>query len=125
LAYLRLIINPKDEEALVRIINYPARGIGTTTMDRLTVAANHYKRSIWEIIENLPKLNLNINGGIQRKLTNFLNMVKSFQINAQHQDAFVIAEMVAKKTGLLQEMKKDGTPEGISRVENVEELLNG
>lgn len=125
LAYLRLIINPKDEEALVRVINYPSRGIGTTTMNRLTVAANHYERSIFEIIDNLSKLNLKINSGIRRKLNNFKDMIKSFQVHAQSKDAFQMTEMIAKKTGLLHEMKKDGTPEGISRVENVEELMNG
>jgi len=125
LGYLRLIINPKDEEALKRVINYPSRGIGQTTMDRLTLAANHYNRSIFEIIENIARIDLKINKGIRTRLTNFANMIKSFQINAERENAFVIAEMVTKKTGLIQEMKKDGTPEGIMRVENIEELLNG
>lgn len=125
LAYLRLIINPKDEEALKRVVNYPARGIGQTTMDRLILAANHYGRSIFEVIENLDRIDLKINKGIKTKLTNFVNMIKSFQVTAQRENAFVIAEMVTKQTGLLQEMKKDGTPEGIMRIENIEELLNG
>ncbi|MCX2682015.1 UvrD-helicase domain-containing protein [Galbibacter sp. EGI 63066] len=125
LAYLRLILNPKDEEALVRVINYPARGIGQTTMEKLTVAANHYKRSIFEVIENLDKIDLKINSGTKRKLDDFMTMIKSFQVTNQTADAFVMAEHVAKKTGLLQEFKKDGTPEGIARMENVEELLNG
>ncbi len=125
LGYLRLIINPKDEEALKRVINYPSRGIGQTTMDRLTLAANHYNRSIFEIIENISRIDLKINKGIRTRLTNFANMIKSFQINAERENAFTIAEMVTKKTGLIQEMKKDGTPEGIMRVENIEELLNG
>ncbi len=125
LAYLRLIINPKDEEALKRVINYPARGIGATTLDKLSLAANHYKRSIFEVIENIEKIDLKINRGIQSKLLNFANMIKSFQVSAQVDDAFTVTEMVAKKTGLLREMKKDGTPEGIMRVENIEELLNG
>ena len=125
LSYLRLVINPKDEEALKRVINYPARGIGQTTIDRLTIAANHYKRSIYEVIENLDKIDLKINKGTKNKLENFINMIKSFQIMNQTADAFTIAETVAKKTGLLQELKKDGTPEGIARIENIEELLNG
>ncbi len=125
LAYLRLIINPKDEEALKRVINYPARGIGATTVDKLIVAANHYDRSIFEVIENLDRINLKINSGTKTRLENFLTMIKSFQVANQTSDAFVIAEMVAKKTGLLQELKKDGTPEGIARIENIEELLNG
>ncbi|MGY5847507.1 ATP-dependent helicase [Salegentibacter sp. HM20] len=125
LSYLRLLINPKDEEALKRVINYPARGIGQTTMDKLTVAANQYGRSIFEVIENMDQLNLGINSGTRTKLMNFVNMIKSFTILAENADAFTVADTVAKKTGLIQELKKDGTPEGIARIENIEELLNG
>ncbi len=125
LAYLRLIINPKDEEALKRVINYPGRGIGQTTIDKLSIAANHYKRSIYEVIDNIDRIDLKINKGTRSKLTNFANMIKSFQIMNETADAFTVAETVAKKTGLLQELKKDGTPEGVARIENIEELLNG
>ncbi|MBC6998421.1 UvrD-helicase domain-containing protein [Cytophaga sp. FL35] len=125
LSYLRLIVNPKDEEALKRVINFPARGIGQTTVDKLTVAANHYNRSIFEVMEHLGKLNLNINAGTRRKLEDFVTMIKSFQIMNEGSDAFALAEHVSKKTGLLLEFKKDGTPEGIARMENIEELLNG
>lgn len=125
LAYLRLIVNPKDEEALKRVINFPARGIGQTTIDKLIVAANHYGRSIYEVMEHLEKLNLNINTGTKRKLQDFVTMIKSFQIMNEGSDAFTLAEHVSKKTGLLLEFKKDGTPEGIARMENIEELLNG
>lgn len=125
LAYLRLVINPKDEEALKRVVNFPARGIGQTTIDKLVVAANHYGRSIFEVMDNLPKLNLKINSGTQRKLEDFVTMIKSFQIMNEGSDAFTLAEHVSKKTGLLLEFKKDGTPEGIGRMENIEELLNG
>ena len=125
LSYLRLVINPKDEEALKRVINFPTRGIGQTTVDRLTVAANHYSRSIFEVMENLDKIHLKINTGTKRKLEDFTNMIKSFQIMNEKADAFTLAEHVAKKTGILLEFKKDGTPEGIARMENIEELLNG
>ncbi len=125
LAYLRLIINPKDEEALKRVINFPTRGIGQTTIDKLIVAANHYNRSIFEVMANLEKIDLKINAGTKRKLDDFVTMIKSFQIMNQSADAFIVAEHVSKKTGILQEFKKDGTPEGIARMENVEELLNG
>jgi len=125
LCYLRLVINPKDEEALKRVINFPARGIGQTTMDKLVVAANHYGRSIFEVIENLDKIDLKINSGTKNKLWDFVTMIKSFQIMDQGADAFTLAEHVAKKTGILLEFKKDGTPEGIARMENIEELLNG
>ncbi|PKD19333.1 ATP-dependent DNA helicase [Salegentibacter salinarum] len=125
LSYLRLLINPKDEEALKRIINYPARGIGQTTMDRLSIAGNQYGKTIFEIIENIDHLDLKINKSTQTKLNNFVNMIKSFTILAENADAFTVADTVAKKTGLVQELKKDGTPEGIARIENIEELLNG
>ena len=125
LSYLRLVINSKDEEALKRIINFPARGIGQSTIDKLTVAANHYGRSIFEVIENLDKINLKINSGTTNKLVDFTNMIKSFQIMNETADAFALSEHVAKKTGILLEFKKDGTPEGIARMDNIEELLNG
>ncbi|MEL6306394.1 MAG: 3'-5' exonuclease, partial [Bacteroidota bacterium] len=125
LGYLRLVINPKDEEALKRVINFPARGIGQSTMDKLTVAANEYGRSIFEVMANLTEFPVNVNAGTRRKLEDFVTMIKSFQIMNQNADAFALAEHVAKKTGLLLEFKKDGTPEGIARMENIEELLNG
>lgn len=125
LSYLRLIINPKDEEALVRVINYPARGIGNTTLEKLTVAANHYKRSIFEVMEHIDKIDLKLNAGTKKKLSDFITMIKSFQVINENQDAFYLTDHVTKKTGLVQELKKDGTPEGIARIENIEELLNG
>jgi DNA helicase II / ATP-dependent DNA helicase PcrA len=125
LCYLRLIINPKDEEALIRVINYPARGIGDTTVEKLTIAANHYQRSVYEVMENIDKIDLKLNSGTKAKLEDFVTMIKSFQVINQNQDAFYLADHVTKKTGLVQELKKDGTPEGIARIENIEELLNG
>ncbi|MRT17256.1 AAA family ATPase [Vitellibacter sp. q18] len=125
LAYLRLVLNPKDEEALKRVINYPARGIGETTIERLIVAANHYKRSVFEVMKNIEKVDLKINSGTKAKLQDFVTMIESFQVLNEGYDAFQISEHVTKKTGLLQELKKDGTPEGIARIENIEELLNG
>ncbi|MBZ9731061.1 UvrD-helicase domain-containing protein [Salegentibacter sp. JZCK2] len=125
LSYLRLLINPKDEEALKRVINYPARGIGQTTMDKLSIAGNQYGKTIFEIIENIDHLDLKINKSTRTKLDNFVNMIKSFTILAENADAFTVADTVTKKTGLVQELKKDGTPEGIARIENIEELLNG
>jgi DNA helicase-2/ATP-dependent DNA helicase PcrA len=125
LSYLRLIINPKDEEALVRVINYPARGIGNTTLDKLTIAANHYKRSIFEIMEHLDKIDLKITTGTKNKLVDFVTMIKAFQVQDEIMDAYQLTEHVTKKSGLVQELRKDTTPEGITRMENIEELLNG
>ncbi len=125
LCYLRLIINPQDEEALVRVINYPARGIGDSTIEKLTIAANHYKKSIFEIMLHIDKIDLKLNGGTKAKLNDFVQMIQSFQVIDQNHDAFFLAEHVAKKTGLVQELRKDATPEGVARIENIEELLNG
>lgn len=125
LSYLRLVINPKDEEALVRVINYPARGIGNTTLDKLTIAANHYKRSIFEVVEHIDKIDLKITAGTRNKLSDFSNMIKAFQALEETMDAYQLTEHIVKKTGLVQEMRKDTTPEGITRMENIEELLNG
>ena len=125
LSYLRLLVNPNDEEALKRIINYPARGIGQTTIDKLTVAANHYKKSIFEVLENLDKVDLKINSGTKIRLNDFVTMIKSFQIEAQTKNAFEVADYVIKKTQIIKELEKDAAPEAVSRVENVQELLNG
>ena len=94
LSYLRILINPNDEEALKRIINYPARGIGATTIDKLTIAANHYKKSIFEIIKYIDKIDLKINAGTKNKLQNFMNMMQSLQIESQTKNAFEIAELL-------------------------------
>lgn len=125
LCYLRLVLNPKDEEALMRVINYPARGIGDTTIEKLTVAANHYKRSIFEVMQNIDRIDLKLNSGTKQKLQDFVTMIQSFQVINENQDAFYITDHVSKKTGLVQELKKDATPEGMARIQNIEELLNG
>ncbi|TRX35782.1 AAA family ATPase [Flavobacterium sp. ZT3R18] len=125
LCYLRLVINPKDEEALVRVINYPARGIGNTTIEKLTIAANHYKRSIFEVMQNIERIDLKLNAGTKQKLLDFVTMIQSFQVINENQDAFYLTDHVAKKTGLVQELKKDATPEGMAKIQNIEELLNG
>jgi len=125
LSYLRIIINPSDEEALKRIINFPGRGIGQTTIDRLIVSANEHNKSIFEVLKQLHELPININGGTKTKLQNFTTMIESFQVMSQTATAFDLAEHVCRVSGLIQEFKKDGTPEGITRMENIEELLNG
>ncbi len=125
LSYLRILINPNDEEALKRIINYPARGIGATTLDKLTIAANHYKKSMFDILKNINTIDININSGTKTKLQNFVNMMQRFQIEAQTKNAFEIADLVVKQTQLVKDLQKDGTPEGVNKVENVQELLNG
>ena len=125
LGYLRLLINPNDEEAFKRVINYPARGIGSTTIDKLAVAANHYKKSIFEILQNLDSIDLKINSGTRLKLANFATMIQRFQIEAQTKDAFEVTELLVRQTRIIKDLEADGTPEAVSRVENVQELMNG
>ncbi len=125
LSYLRLLVNPNDEEALKRVINYPARGIGQTTMERLTVAANHYNKSIFEILENLHKIDLKINSGTKTKLTNFVTMIKSFMVESKSKNAFEITNFIIKQAKIVRDLEKDETPEAVSKVENIQELLNG
>ncbi|MBE9490597.1 MAG: UvrD-helicase domain-containing protein [Bacteroidetes bacterium] len=125
LSYLRLVINPADEEALKRIINFPGRGIGQTTIDKLIVAANGYGRTIFELIQNIDKVDIDLNAGTKTKLKNFVIMLESFQVMNQTANAFDLADHITKASGLIKEFNKDGTPEGITRMENIEELLNG
>ncbi|CDF78836.1 ATP-dependent DNA helicase UvrD/PcrA [Formosa agariphila KMM 3901] len=125
LSYLRIIINPSDEEALKRVINFPPRGIGQTTIDKLLIAANGYKRSIFEVMKNIDKTDVKFNSGTKNKLMDFVTMVESFQVMNENVNAFELADHVTKTTGLIKEFNKDTTPEGVAKVENIEELLNG
>ena len=125
LAYLRLIVNPKDEESLKRIINYPARGIGQTTLDKMIVGAKQHSLSLFEVAERALVLQIGVNAGTAHKLADFVTLIKSFQVFNENANAFEIAEEVTRKTRIVSELKKDGTPEGVSKIENIEELLNG
>lgn len=124
-AYLRLILNPADEEALKRVINYPARGIGQTTVDRLVVAANGFGKTIFEVLQHIDQIEININKGTKNKLKDFVTLIESYQVMNQTANAFELTEHVTKSSGLIREVNKEGTPEGQVRLENVEELLNG
>jgi DNA helicase-2/ATP-dependent DNA helicase PcrA len=125
LAYYRLTINNHDEEALKRIINYPARGIGDTTMDRLIVAANDHNISIWTVIENIGDFEIGINAGAKGKLDEFASMIKSFSAMLKIQNAYDLGQHIAVHSGLLRDLYADKSPEGVSRHENIQELLNG
>lgn len=124
IAYFRLICNPHDEEALKRVINYPARGIGQSTMEKLMVTANQHDKSIWAIIhDHLGEVGLH--EGLRKKIAQFVMMVRSFQTMLETQSAYALGEYIARTTGLLQDLFADKTPEGVSRYENIQELLNG
>ena len=125
LAYFRVVVNPADEESLKRIINYPARGIGQTTIDKLVVASDELKTSLWDVLINIEKLSLDINTGIKTRIANFVTMMKRFMVQNKNRNAFELASEIAKASGILKDLDEDKTPEGISRIENLEELLNG
>jgi DNA helicase-2/ATP-dependent DNA helicase PcrA len=123
LAYFRVVINPEDEQALLRIINYPARGIGKTSIERMMVVANEQRTSIWKCMENnvFPQ---DFNMGTVNKFRDFMVMIKSFQTLQAKMNAFELAKHITNTIGLIKVLKEDDSPEGVSRVENVEELLN-
>ncbi|MCC7332291.1 MAG: UvrD-helicase domain-containing protein [Flavobacteriales bacterium] len=125
LAYFRLVINPKDDEALLRIINYPARGIGDTTLEKIVSVANNHNLSNWEIISNLNKYNVGLNSGTQSKIGDFVLLISGFSNLLQTKNAYDLAHEIAATSGLLKDLYSDRTPEGISRYENIQELLNG
>lgn len=124
LAYFRLSINVKDEDALLRVINYPARGIGKTTVEKLIVTADEQKKSVFEIIENPSAARLKLPENTAQKIFAFVTMIKSFSALLKTRNAFEMAKHIAGSSGLLKDMNEDKTPEGVSRLENLEELLN-
>ena len=124
LAYFRLTINHNDEDALRRTINFPARGIGKTSIEKMLVAADENDTNLWEVINNLKKHKVNVNSGIIRKVEDFATMIKSFVVDLKKKDAYEAARHIAVSSGLLKLYREEDTPEGISRVENIEELLN-
>jgi DNA helicase-2/ATP-dependent DNA helicase PcrA len=125
LAYLRMATNEKDEEALRRIINYPKRGIGNTSIDRITLRAKEQNKTLWQVVANIANETTGINAGSVTKIDHFGVLIKGFQAIANEQDAFEVATYIAKQSGLFRELQSDKTPEGISKYENLQELLNG
>ncbi len=125
LAYFRMCINPNDEEALKRIINYPTRGIGATTIQKLIIAANNNEVSIWQVLCNLEKYEVKINKGTAKKLSQFATLINSYIVQKESLGAYTLAEQISKTSGVFHELYSDKTVEGISRFENLQELLNG
>lgn len=124
LAYFRLSVNPMDQEALLRTINYPARGIGATTLDKIIVAASTAGCSAWDIISRLDENNQGINSGTARKIQDYVMMIRSFAVQLNTLTAFDLAKQIARDSGILKDLYEDKSPEGVSRFENIEELLN-
>jgi len=124
-AYFRMAINPQDEEALKRIINYPVRGIGKTTIDKIIVLGNDWGKDLWSIISDPLIVNSQFNAGTASKLTGFVNTVRTFQVALPNTDAYELGSTIASSSGLLRDLHADKSPEGVSRYENIQELLNG
>jgi DNA helicase II / ATP-dependent DNA helicase PcrA len=122
LAYLRIIVNTKDEEALKRIINYPARGIGKTSVDKAILAANENNISMWEVLENPSKFGYK--GGILDSIEQFVTMIKMFRSEMNKKNAWELAFAVGKSTNIIKELFNDKSTEGLARYENIQELLN-
>ena len=104
-------MNINDEESLKRIINYPSRGIGTTTIQKLNLGANKYDVSIWEILSNIDKYEIKINKGTREKLSNFQILIDNFINNSKSKDAYEVAEDITKSTGIYGLLYSDKTPE--------------
>ncbi|MFO8021713.1 MAG: UvrD-helicase domain-containing protein, partial [Perlabentimonas sp.] len=124
IAYLRLTINPNDDEALKRVINFPARGIGKTTLERLEGTANSQVQSIWTTIEQLPENNAGLKPAAIKKVTQFYQLVKQFSTQAFTNDAYETAKSILVASGIMKELKSDNSIEGVTRLQNIEELLN-
>ena len=125
LAYFRLVINPADNEALKRIINYPPRGIGQTTLTKLEKLSSETEQDIYKVISGLPDVNpAGFNKGTIDKLTGFILQMDSFRAESIHSEAYDLARKIAQVTGILKDLYSDKSPEGLSRYQNIEEMLN-
>lgn len=122
IAYFRLTFNPSDEEAIKRVINYPKRGLGDTTVEKLLVAADEHNVTMWDVVCNPQQY---IAGRIANQLNDFAMMIKSFTVEAKKLDAYEAALYIAQHSGILKELHSDMTDEGRGRHENIQELLNG
>ena len=126
IAYLRLLVNENDNEALLRIINYPGRGIGETTQNKLIVFADSINQPLSQVLNKLSHYapQLKINNTTLNKLGDFWSMIQAFRVMLKTENAYTVAMEVAKRSGLIKILKEDQTPEGISRVENIQEIMN-
>ncbi len=125
IAYFRMAVNPHDEEAFKRVINYPARGIGDTTVGKIMAAASDHGVSLWTVIGDPAAYNLAVNKGTITKLANFYNLVSRFMEQVGKADAYELGRMVVQDAGIMTDLMQDTTVEGRSRLENVQELMDG
>ena len=123
LAYFRLVVNPNDDEALRRIINYPTRGIGTTTIQKIAATATDHNISMWEVVCDTAAHSLNINKGTASKLANFANFISSFIEKVETSDAYALGQSIVAASGIFTDIEADKTPEGKAKKENIDELM--
>lgn len=123
LAYFRLVVNPNDDEALRRIINYPTRGIGTTTIQKIAATATDHNVSMWEVVCDTAAHSLNINKGTASKLANFANFISSFIEKVETSDAYTLGQSIVAASGIFTDIEADKTPEGKAKKENIDELM--
>lgn len=124
IGYFRLVVNPNDEEAFRRTINYPTRGIGNVTVRKISAAAELHNVSMWEIISSPIQYNLDINAGTEKRLKGFYDLMSGFIEQSDKIDSFELAKSLIKETGISYNAYDDRTPEGMSRAENIQELIN-
>ena len=125
ISYFRMAVNPHDEEAFKRIINYPARGIGDTTLGKIMASASDHGVSLWTVIGDPEAYGLAVNKGTLSKLASFYNLVSRFIEQAEKIDAYELGRMVVQESGIMADLMQDRTVEGVSRQENVQELMDG
>lgn len=125
IGYFRMVVNPYDEEAFRRTINFPTRGIGNTTLNKIADAARLHNVSLWEVISNPLGFNLDVNAGTVKKLTGFKELIESFIAQLQELSAYELATRIVKESGIASDAYQDQTPEGMSRQENLQELFGG
>ena len=123
LAYFRLVVNPNDDEALRRIINYPIRGIGATTIQKIAATATDHNISMWEVVCDTAAHSLNINKGTASKLANFANFISSFIEKVETSDAYTLGQSIVAASGIFTDIEADKTPEGKAKKENIDELM--
>ena len=125
IAYFRLAVNPNDEEAFKRVLNYPARGIGDTTLGKIVATASMYGVSLWAVLCQPLTFGLNINKGTHTKLQGFRDLIEGFMTDAREKDAYEVGRTIVMQSGIMNDVSQDRTPENLSRQENLEELVNG
>lgn len=125
IAYFRMVLNPNDEEAFKRIINYPTRGIGSTTIGKIVDCANAQSVSLWQVLDNPEQVGLNVNKGTLAKLQKFQELINGWRTDLDNKDAYELGQQIIRESGVMTDLYADSSPEGVARQENMNEFLSG